>query len=212
MLAHARSKLSSVQRRFRIDFNRIVSFRPVVNAEDFEYFDRPPRAVTEAERRDPRRLPKDTTEASRKLVPQSEGLYCVRSVTETVVHIVSDGETTSVSINHVTRVPTGPRALQSSPATGGKAKSEAAITEAAAGTGATVQNPTETGSVREEEETMSLKTSSAIAARERACSTVLGGTSTILEETKTSPPSCCRNTPLTGTGKWFTERNRIPTH
>lgn len=64
VLTHARSKLSAVQKRYKRDFDRQVSFRPVINAKDFVYINRPLLAVTEVERRDPERLDENSTDDS----------------------------------------------------------------------------------------------------------------------------------------------------
>lgn len=78
----------------------------------------------------------DTKGVSRKQLPQCKEPYGVQAVTDTVVQTVRDGITTIVSINRNTKVMTGPHAVQSPPATGGKAASGATTTEAATGVGA----------------------------------------------------------------------------
>lgn len=76
----------------------------------------------------------------------------MQSATHTVFGNVRGGVTMSVSIESVTKVLTSPRAAHSSAATGGEAKSEAAITKPATGDGATLQNSRGTGSVKKDEE------------------------------------------------------------
>lgn len=76
----------------------------------------------------------------------------MRPAISTRLHVVREGVNTSVSIDHVTKAPTGLRAVQSSGTAVADAKSEAAITEAATGNGAPVQSSVRTGLVREAEE------------------------------------------------------------
>lgn len=84
--------------------------------------------LSNTERLDPGRVDGNTTDASRKLLPKSEKPYCVRLATDTGVHIVQDGVTTSVSIDCVTKVPTATRVAQSSATAGGDSKLKATIT------------------------------------------------------------------------------------
>lgn len=98
-----------------------------------------------------RRLKKEITAASLKLLQKSKGPSCLRMATEKVVHMVRDGFITSVLIDPVTTVATCPRAAHPSAATDGEAESAATITEAATGDGTTVKNSRGTGPVREDE-------------------------------------------------------------
>lgn len=151
MLAHARSKLSAVQRRYKTDFDRKVSFRPVVIAGDSLCVDRPSHASTEAETRDPRHLDRNTAEASNSLLPNSEGSYCVGLATDTVVRIVWDSLTTRVRIARDTKAPTVPRVAQSSAFTGDESRSKAAFPRADTGARTTVQDCMGASSSREKE-------------------------------------------------------------
>lgn len=90
--------------------------------------------------------------APAKLLPKSDKLYGVRSVTTTVIHIVQDGVTTSVNIDLVTKVPTGLRAIRSSATASGEGTPGATITNAATAVRSTAQSPRETSSVCEDEE------------------------------------------------------------
>lgn len=128
-----------------------MSFQPAVNAEDFEYIGNPPHVLTEAARRETGHVHEDTTDVSCKQLTKSDEAHCVRFATDTVVKVVRDGVTTSVSIDGVTKVPTGPRALQSSAATSGEEYFEATIPEAATEVGPTVQDMRETDLLREVE-------------------------------------------------------------
>lgn len=152
VLTHAQPRLSAAYRWYESDFDRKVSLRPVASAGSFVFVYRPPRALTIAERIDSGRLAGDTIHASRELVRRSEGLFCVRSAADMVIYIVRDGITVSVSTGRVTKAPTGPRTMQSSAAAGGGAESQASIKEPTTGVGATVQDRTGTGSIREDDE------------------------------------------------------------
>lgn len=88
------------------------------------YVDGPACALTETERLNTGHLDEAITDASRKLSPELERPYCLRSANETVVHIVPDGLTRTVSIVCVTTVPTGPRVVQPSATIDGEAESE----------------------------------------------------------------------------------------
>lgn len=116
-LNSARSNLSGAEKRYKRDFHRKISFRSVLKAGNFVYVERPPWALTDAKRRYPGRLDGDITDASRELLPKSEGVYCVPSVSNLVIHIDWDTVTTSTSVEWVTKVATGLCALQSSAAT-----------------------------------------------------------------------------------------------
>lgn len=148
VLTYTRSKLSAAQRRYKNSFNHKVSFRPVVNKEDFACVDGPPPVLTEAGMRNLEHLHGNNTDTSRKLLWNSGGPYRVRSATDTFFYIVRDGVTTNVSADPVTKVKTGPRAAHSSVATAGETKSKAAITEVATGVCATEQNSIGNGSVK----------------------------------------------------------------
>lgn len=76
----------------------------------------------------------------------------MRSASDTVVHIVRDAVTTSVSSDCAKNVPNGPRAAQSSAANSGAAELKATIMKAATGFGAPVKNSRRAGSVKENEE------------------------------------------------------------
>lgn len=152
VLAHARSKLSAAQSRYKTDFGRKVSFRSVTNAGDFVYFDRPPHESTKAEMQNPVHLNGNITNSSRKLLPKSEASYCVRMAIDTVVHSVWDAVTTSVSIDRIREVSSRRRAVRSFAATGGKDESEAVVIEAATSVCTTVQDSRRIESVGEDED------------------------------------------------------------
>lgn len=119
--------------------------------------DNPPCALTDAEMQDPGHLDGNAKEASYKLLPKPEGSYCVLFATDTVFCIIPDSVTTSVSIYRVTKLPTGSRVAPSSATGDVKADSEAAITKAATGVCATVQDSKGAGSVRKDEEEYFIK-------------------------------------------------------
>lgn len=98
------------------------------------------------------RLDENTIDACHKLLLKSGEPYCVPSAIDKVVQIFWDGVITSVSIDSVRKLPTGPRALQPSATTGGEAQSRATTTEAAIGVWATVQDSRGTGPVKEDKE------------------------------------------------------------
>lgn len=83
-------------------------------------------------------LDENISDASPKQLAKYEEAYRVRLATDKLVHTVWVGVTKSGSIDCVTKVPTGPRALQSFASTGSKEKSRATIKEAAIGVGPTV--------------------------------------------------------------------------
>lgn len=151
VLTHARLKLSTVQRRYKSDFNCEVSFFLVVNAGDFVYVDRPPRALTEAPRREPGRSQPTTTEAFRELLTKSAGLHFKCLAADTAFHKFEDGVFTSMSTDRDTKMPIGFRTLQSSTATQFQKRSRAANVKAATFAGPTVQKSRGAGSVREDE-------------------------------------------------------------
>lgn len=82
----------------------------------------------------------ENTDAVRRLIPNSGGPYCACSVIDMVDHIVQDGVILSESVDRVTKVASGPRAVQSSAATANEVTSEASTTEAATGAGATAKH------------------------------------------------------------------------
>lgn len=128
VLVHARSKLSAARRRYKSVFERTVSFRLVLKAGDFVFVSRLPCALTQAEMQDLEHLYGNNTDGSRKLLSESQGPYCVRLPSGTVVHIARDIFATNGSIYCITKAPAGRRPAQSSGNTGGKSESEATTT------------------------------------------------------------------------------------
>lgn len=63
---HTESKLSAARRRYKSNFDRKVSFLPVFNVGVLVYVEKPPCALTEAERRETKRLENDITDVFRK--------------------------------------------------------------------------------------------------------------------------------------------------
>lgn len=106
--------------------------------------DRAPRALTKAERRQTGRVSTDIADASGKWLLKPKWAYCVRSATDTDLHMAGDGVTTSVNTDRVTKETSGPRAAQPSAVTDGKAKMKETTTEA-------VQDSRKTGPSRENE-------------------------------------------------------------
>lgn len=102
--------------------------------------ERLPCALTEAQSRELGRLDENNTFVSRKLIPKSGRLCCVRSTNDKVSHVVRDGVSTSVSIGRITQFLTGLRARQSSATICGETESRVADIEAATDVGPTVQN------------------------------------------------------------------------
>lgn len=151
VLIHARSKQSAAPSRFKKEFDRKVSFRPVINFGSFLFVSRPSRTLTQAKMRDAENLERYTADTPRKLFLKSKVPYRARSATDTVAHMVRDGVTTTASDDNVTKVPTGCRAVQSSGTTGGEAETKTATTGTATGVDDTLQDSRETGSVRENE-------------------------------------------------------------
>lgn len=86
------------------------------------------------------RLDTNTTDALEKLLSKSERSYCVRFAADMVVYTVWDDVAASMSIDLVTRVPTGPRGPQSSAAAGDEVYPKATTTEAIICVGAKVQD------------------------------------------------------------------------
>lgn len=210
VLTFVRPKFSAAQRRYKTDFDRKVSFRLVVNVGDFLYVHREPCAWSKAKKRDPRRLDPDTTDASCEPLPKFEGPYGVFSATDTVFHTVRNGVNTSVSIDRVTKVPTGSHALQSSAATGGDVESGATTTKplpVMALPYRTRGKPVRSERLRK---IMSLKNSSGPAARKRVCNTVFGGMATTFRKTSTSQPSWYRGPSLIGTSERFRRSSPVP--
>lgn len=109
-------------------------------------------ALTEAELQDPELLDRNTTVASPKLLPKSKRPYSVRSVTDTVLHLVRKSVTMRGSVERTMKVPAGSYAAQLPATTGDGAKLEATVTRAATGVGATVQNSRGTVSATKNEE------------------------------------------------------------
>lgn len=123
VLADARSKLSAAHRPYKCNLDCQVSLRPVVHARDCMHLHRPPRALSEAEMRNPGHFHGNTADASHKLLPKFQVPYCVRPATDTVLNTVWDGLTTSVSADRVTMVRACPFAAQSSAIPAGEADS-----------------------------------------------------------------------------------------
>lgn len=88
VLAHARWKLSAAQPRYEGDFDRKVRFHPKIKAGGSGSVDGPSRTVTEAETLKLGHVDGNITDAPRKLVPKSEGPYCVHLATDMVLHVV----------------------------------------------------------------------------------------------------------------------------
>lgn len=121
VLTHARLKLGAARRHYESDLDSKVSFCSIISVGGFVYVDRPTHALTKAERQETKRLDENITEASRKILPRSEGPYCVPLATDMVVHTVRDGVSTSASTGLVMKVPTALRAAQPSATTDGEA-------------------------------------------------------------------------------------------
>lgn len=107
-MARAKAKLTAVQQRYKVNFDRKVTYRPVMRTGDFVFIDKPPRTL----RPGPEQTIEDNLDRSRKLLPISEGPYRVQSATDTVVKVLQDGVTVSVSIDRVTKVPNDPAGVQ----------------------------------------------------------------------------------------------------
>ena len=107
-LDRARTKLTASQKRYKDDFDKKVRFRPVFGAGEFVYVDRPPRPLTNVERRTRAQGTTGTDELSVKLLPKTEGPFRLRSATDTTVLIGQDGVENHVSIDRVTKMPRGP--------------------------------------------------------------------------------------------------------
>lgn len=200
---HPQSKLSAAQGRYKSYFDRKVGFRLVFSAGDFGYLDRLPRALIETDLKDPERLDGSTAQTLHSLLQRSEGPYCSRAATERVGSTVQDGPSTSVSIDCVTKVPTRRRAAQSSAASGGEDKLEAAIIKAATGGALPYRTRMEPIWAERVRISTSSKNSSGKAARRQAYNIVLGGSAKTFRRTHTSAPSCYRSSLLTGTGERF---------
>ena len=107
-LDRTRTKLTASQKRYKDDFDKKVRFRPVVEAGDFVYVDRPSRPLASVERRTRAQGTVGTDKLSVNLLPRTEGPFRVRSATDTTVLIEQDGVENRVSIDRVTKTPREP--------------------------------------------------------------------------------------------------------
>lgn len=210
MQTHARLKLSAAQRQYKSGFDRKVSFRPVTNTRGFVYVDTPPHALAEAGRRETRSLDKHITDVCHKILPKSYRQYCVRSATDTVVHIVRDAITTRVSIDRVTRLPTG--AMRCSPPQPLVVRQPQEPPPQKPLPVLALQHRAREKPVWSEGMRKNISSSnlSSITARKLSCSTVLDSMATTLRKTHTSLPSGCHSPSFTVTGERFRRSDRIP--
>ena len=107
-LDRARTKLTASQKQYKDDFDRKVCFHPVFGTGEFVYVARPPRPLTSVEQRTRAQGTPGTDELSVMLLPRTEGLFRVRSATDTTVLIEQDAVENRVSIDRVTKMPHRP--------------------------------------------------------------------------------------------------------
>ena len=107
-LDRARTILTASQKRYKDDFDKKVRSRPVVGVGNFVHVDRPHRSFTSVERGTRAQGTTGTDELSVKLLPRTEGPFCVCNATDTTVFIEQDGVENGVSMDRVTKMQRGP--------------------------------------------------------------------------------------------------------
>ena len=97
-------KMNTAQRRYKEDFDKKVRFTPEISVGDMVYVDRPSKLLTAAERSDIETYEDDV---SRKLLPKAVGPFEVKEANDHTVVIHRDGLLVPVSLDRVTKVPSG---------------------------------------------------------------------------------------------------------
>lgn len=106
VLDRACTRLTPAQKRYKADFEKMVSLGPIIEFRDYFYVYRPFCPFKSTERSPPGVSTEEGAPAV-NLLPKAEGSFCLKAGTSTTVFVDQYGVSNRVSIDRVTRMPGG---------------------------------------------------------------------------------------------------------